>query len=162
MSKIQCFWLYNIQQYDKSVQYHYKITVIKQNWLFMAFQETANSDSAWDLTIFANLINFANFIRNRFEFEDIMLINFATDGQDVLVENSLLKLVYKGQTNKKWNSDSSISIEQRRQILFSRGTSMWRPSSISKLCALRRTCQFWPFEMHSLYFSNLNSVLNWQ
>ena len=90
----------------------------------MAYQETANSDRAWDLTVFGNLINFANFIRNRFEFEDIMLINFATDGQDVLVKNSLLILVYKGQTNKKWNSDSTIPIEQRRQILFSRGTSM--------------------------------------
>ena len=67
----------------------------------MGFQETANADSAWDLTVFADLINFANFIRNRFEFEDIMLINFATDGQDVLVKHSLLKPVYKGQTNKK-------------------------------------------------------------
>ena len=62
----------------------------------MAFQETAYSDRAWDLKVFANLINFANFIRNRFEFKDIMLINFATDGQDVLVKNSLLILVYKG------------------------------------------------------------------
>ena len=90
----------------------------------MAFQETATSDSAWDLTVFVNLINFASFIRNRFEFEDIMLINFATDGQDVLVKNSLLILVYKGQTNKKRNSDSTIPIEQRRQILLSRGTPM--------------------------------------
>ena len=48
----------------------------------MAFQETANSDRAWDLTVFANLINFANFIKKRFEFDDIMLINFATDVQD--------------------------------------------------------------------------------
>ena len=78
----------------------------------------------WDLTVFANLIKFANFIRNRFEFEDIMLINFVTDGQDLLVKNSLLKPVYKGQTNKKWNSDSTSPIAQRRQILFSPGTSM--------------------------------------
>ena len=55
-----------------------------------------------------------------------MLINFATDGQDVLVKDSLLILVCKGQTNKKWNSDSTILIEQRRQILFSRGTSMFQ------------------------------------
>ena len=55
-----------------------------------------------------------------------MLINFASDGQDVFVKNSLLILVYvyKGHTNKKWNSDSTIPIEKRRQILFSRGTSM--------------------------------------
>ena len=53
----------------------------------------------WDLTVFADLINFASFIRNRFEFEDILLI-FPTDGKEVLVRKSLLKPVYKGHTNK--------------------------------------------------------------
>ena len=67
----------------------------------MGFQETANAVELEILRYFADLINFANFIGNRFEFDDIMLINFATDGQDVLVKNSLLKPIYEGQTNKK-------------------------------------------------------------
>ena len=136
----------------------YKITEIKQNWLFMGFQETANAVELEILRYFAALIKFANFIENRFEFDDIMLIYFATDGQDVLVKNSLLKPIYKGQTNKMWNSDSTFPIEQRRQIL----TSMWRPRSISKLYALRRKAasseRNLSFKMHSTYFS----VLNWQ
>ena len=75
----------------------------------MGFQKTANLDRAWDLTVFANLINFANFIRNRFGFEDIMLINFATYGQDVLVKNSLLKPVYKGQLIKSGGKSCSLA-----------------------------------------------------
>ena len=34
--------------------------------------------------MFADLMNLASFIRKRVESEDIMLINFAIDGQDIL------------------------------------------------------------------------------
>ena len=79
----------------------------------MGFQETANSDSAWDLTLFADLINFANFIRNRVEFEDIMLINFATDGQDELVKILSLNQYIRDRLIKS-ETDSTIPIERDR------------------------------------------------
>ena len=107
-------------------------------WLFVCFQETANADRAWDLTVFADLINFANFIRNRLEFEDIISINFAADGQDVLVKNSLLKPVYQGQINKK--SETLILPFPSRRDGKSCSPVELRydaPRSISKLCALR-------------------------
>ena len=46
--------------------------------------------------------------------------------------------------------------------LFSRGTSMCRPLSISRLCALRRDAASSDCNLHSTYFFNLNSVLNWE
>ena len=55
----------------------------------MGFQETANAGRARDLTALADLINFASFIRNRFE--DIKLINFATESQDVYVKKCMPK-----------------------------------------------------------------------
>ena len=92
---------FQYKQYDKSVQYQIQIHWNQTKLTHHGFQETTNADRAWDLTVFVDLINFDSFIRNRFEFEDIMLINFATDDQDVLVKNSLLKPVYKGRIYKK-------------------------------------------------------------
>ena len=63
-------------------------------------------------------MNLASFRINRDEFDDIILMNLATDGQEDLVKNDLLKSVYNGQTNKKWYSDSTMPIEQRRHFLF--------------------------------------------
>ena len=104
-SRMQC---YNIKQY---AYFNSARSQIQNQWNHqtkLTLKRTANADRACDLTVFADLINFASFKRNRFEFEDIMMINVVTDGPDVLVKNVLLKRVYKGQTNNKWNSDSTI------------------------------------------------------
>ena len=67
----------------------------------MAFQEAANTYRACDLALFAFVTNLASLIRNPLEFEDIMLINFASDGQEIFFKQSLLKPLYMGHTNRK-------------------------------------------------------------
>ena len=47
--------------------------------------------------MFADIMNFDNFRRNIWEFEDIIEI-LATDGQAVLGKNSLLISLYRGHT----------------------------------------------------------------
>ena len=116
--------------------------------------------------MFAGLMNFDNLRRNILEFVAIIEMNFATDGQAVLGKISLFISRYQGHTRRKCNPDSTIDIGQRRQIMFSRGTFICRPLSISRLCALSRNSASsdlnLSFEIHSTYFSILNSVVNWQ
>ena len=107
----------------------------------------------------AACINFDNFLRKEFVCADIIFRNLATEGQAVLVRNYRLMSPYKGQTNKKWYSDSTICIGHRRQNLSSLGTLLCLPSSISRLWALRRkaasSLRSLSFVMQSRYFSNL-------
>ena len=103
-----------------------------------SIQEAAKRARASDLVMFAACINFDNFLRKEFVCADIIFRNLATEGQAVLVRNCRLMSPYKGQTNKKCYSDSTICIGHRRHNLFSLGTLLCLPSSISRLWALRR------------------------
>ena len=133
---------------------------------YISFQKIAKSSRVWDFKVFSDLMNFDNLRRNILEFVAIIEMNFATDGQAVLGKRSFLISLYQGDTRRKWNFDSTIDTEQRRQILFSRGTLICLPLSISRLCALSRKAANsdlnLSFEIHSTYFSIFNSVLNWQ
>ena len=73
-----------------------------------SIQEAAKRARASDLAMFAACINFDNFLRKELVCKDIILKNLATEGQAVFVRNCRLMSPYKGPTNNKWYSDSTI------------------------------------------------------